>query len=346
MIREREMGLSLGEPNGWITTPNFEKLILGLIQKGDGWITTPRIISLELRLVKKAHKDDSFPPYFDPASLQDVREILDQFEKRKLVLHRDDREMDIWVLTLSGSNLLKDGLTKKLKIKDTVDFSKKEEKSPPEVKKKEATKSKEESNQAREKEWEEKRRAKEAKKANRALEKKKQKKQRDEERRIARQIGQAKRAEQTRLREEARLKRRKEKNRIKPAKIKKEKKDDEAKRQKRKHAKAKIPINKPKTVEKSSKKNLQTETILGQKLTSEFEEAVKKLKRRKYSILMPLFREGEDGQGMQVYFSPKGYLCYRPSISEFVMDLDAAIDIYGYEKISKSVQEALSSRGF
>ncbi|HKC14347.1 MAG TPA: hypothetical protein VKC89_00035 [Patescibacteria group bacterium] len=112
----------------------------------------------------------------------------------------------------------------------------------------------------------------------------------------------------------------------------------------RKRTKAKISprIEKKRTVEVGPKNIELDKNSLKVKAT--FDEAVRRLKKRKYGVLIPLFREGADNQGIQVYFSPQGHLCYRPKDKEFVIEIDVAVEVYGKDKILQSLQNALDSR--
>lgn len=74
------------------------------------------------------------------------------------------------------------------------------------------------------------------------------------------------------------------------------------------------------------------------RLQHEMEDTAVELRRRKTLGLVPLFRI--DKSEVIVYFSPKGYLCLRPGReAEFRFDAQAAVDVYGYKKVSQELKK-------
>lgn len=100
MIAESELRRRIQSKAEWILTPNFQTLVLRRIRTG----TYTKELSENLQELRRNGSDQSFPPYFDPNSV-DLREVLDQLEKSKFIMHVRSASSDdnLWVITEKGS---------------------------------------------------------------------------------------------------------------------------------------------------------------------------------------------------------------------------------------------------
>lgn len=102
MIREREIQTNRYVEDRWILTPNFQRLVLSIIESG-GQVPTSAILKV-LQKAKREGENGSFPPYFDVTSAVDLIGVLRQLEESKLLVHTRNKDLDddIWILTLGG----------------------------------------------------------------------------------------------------------------------------------------------------------------------------------------------------------------------------------------------------
>lgn len=332
MIRETEFSRRF--PREWLLTPNFERLVLGLVR--DRISINTQNISQNLVEAKKDGKDHSFPPNFDPNSLKDIREILLHLEKQRFLMHISDRaEGDFWALSMKGYELLRDHRAREEKSDSREETKQKPIKERRKIGRKRKLK-------IRKKDQD---RAREAKQVARAEQIRAEEKEREDRKERAQ-------AEKIRKREEKRIaKEARQTQRIEAARSKKTEKLErkEEPRVKKEKGRAVGDGSQSKDHKKEPVVFAKAEVIrdpLLRKLENEFRDACKRLRDHKYRASLPLFKEGDDSDGMQVYFSAKGYLCYLPKETEFPIDLDIALDIYGYEKISKALTQVLQMRHF
>lgn len=378
MLADKETYRDAQQQTEWILSPNFQKLILGYIRPG----TYTRKITRNLEKLERKGKNQSFPPYFDLLDA-DLAEILTQLERKKFIIHVRSASLDdnLWVLTQKGSNYLNPQEEQEIKIKTapqeheifnakTLEKKRKKRKLRKsnsertgkqkqtrlrEQKRLERARVREERRIAR---LEENKRIKAENREKREQERQKRLREREEVKKSQR----AKRDEEVRQererirvgREEVQRRRREETERIKSkyqerlrtegkkTKKKKRAKDESIKRKRIEHKtdSQEIPRKPNGQISQEEKQHNDKRKGLEETIT----DALKRLRKKRYKVHLPLFRES-DGQGVQIYLSPNGKLCYKPKEQEYIIDLDVASDVYDVKMICESIENALSVRG-
>ena len=377
MVAEREIFRNNLSQERWILTPNFLKLLLGTIESR-GQISTNAILET-LQKAKKRGRDQNFPPYFDPRSSH-LREILDQLEENKLLMHarRTDIDDDVWVLTQRGMRSISPAERREgIRVDEQKEAMRNKPKTtlPEPIIKVQIRESvrdtnREEQRRLRQEQMriirEEQRRERVANARLRREERERMReKQRKEhleeiqrtsnEQREARRLAmvqeiaakEQERAERKRQREqqnqEKRLRAKGEKQRTEEAKREEQKKQAVAPAIKE----VETPMDEKGIVSdqpKDKDMNAIEENQRYLRVKRVIKKSLKKLREKGYKSYTPFFREGE-GQGMQVFLSPKGEICYKIRDTVHVIDLDVALEVYGEEMITQAAKNTLKLRG-
>lgn len=351
MLASKETHRDIQQQPDWILTPNFQRLILGYIRPG----TYTREITRNLEKLKRRGENQSFPPYFDPLGAN-LTQILTQLETKKFVIHVRSASFDdnLWVLTRKGQNYLNPQEERqeepKIVLKGHEIFN---AKTSEKKKKKRERKSRRSNSRRAERQQQAGLKEQERLEKSRLREDRRITRRKEMERVIAENKERREREKQKKLKEREREHERMRAERKEKQRHKQEEREQrlrERKREKEKAKTKKIP-EKLKSVQveltKPESNVQQDEETLAKKLQdveNKIKDYLKKLKKNRYKKHLPVFKEN-DGQGVQVYLSPKGKLCYKPKDTEYVIDLDTALEVYGEEKIIKSIEDALVARG-